>query len=53
MVRVTDIGKAVSYIIGGGVVSVIIEALTHLFPLYIFLNYYCGHLYANSICKRD
>lgn len=38
MVRVTDIGKAVSYIIGGGVVSVIIEALTHLSPLYIFLT---------------
>ncbi|AWR94938.1 hypothetical protein [Acidianus brierleyi] len=38
MVKVTDIGKAVGYITGGSVVSVITEAFTHLSPLYISLT---------------
>jgi|GEM_PF-2474790 hypothetical protein len=38
MVKITDIGKAVGYITGGSVVSVITEAFTHLSSLYIFLT---------------
>lgn len=38
MIKITNIGKAVGYITGGSVVSVITEALTHLSPLYIFLT---------------
>ncbi len=34
MVKITDIGKAVGYITGGTVVSVITEAFTHLSSLY-------------------